>query len=131
LARRGVVWSIDVVIGLVVFAAAIVAFFILTSSRQAESPKDVLADENRAIVNALETSQELSILYLGELSTERVQALAAMNYTDLKARLGLVKDFCILFQDAEGNLLNISGVRTIGDPRINNSYEGMLHPCGT
>jgi hypothetical protein len=124
------VWSMDVIIGFTIFMAAIAAFFVFTAIQYREGTPAKLLEENRIIINALENSPELAAINLGELDEGRVQELEALPYDALKAKLGLTKDFCIVFQDAAGNVIEIAGIRSLGDPRLTYSYEGATYTCG-
>ncbi|MBS3158764.1 hypothetical protein J4206_05760 [Candidatus Woesearchaeota archaeon] len=57
---------------------------------------------------------------------------ANQNYTDTRRQLGIGKDFCIHFEDADGNILNISGRTTIGSSKINVTLDeaGTTFQCG-
>ena len=54
-----------------------------------------------------------------------------MNYRDLKGKLGIKNDFCIYFEDEDGNLVNISdlvGIQVAGIGSPNATVSGMM--CG-
>ena len=120
------------VIGLSVFIIALAAFFIYTSTNGTEiGTKERLLKENQVVLSALESSPEFAVLYRGTLDEELVRKLAAYDYETLKQKLGLTKDFCILFQDAYGNLVEVAGVHSIGSPKINYTFDGAPHSCGT
>ena len=62
-----------------------------------------------------------------ELSEDKVKSLSNMDYDEFKHTLGLKSDFCIYFEDANGNLIKIDGVEHgIGSEKI--KINGK--PCG-
>lgn len=55
----------------------------------------------------------------GEVMEEKLLMLRSKDYQEIKKSIGLQKDFCIYFQDEEGNLLNIDeDVHALGSPDI-------------
>src|SRR3989344_2398598 len=60
------------------------------------------------------------------LLEEKVENLDGMDYEEFKQALGLKSDFCIYFEDHEGNLVVIDGIKSgIGSEKIRINGE----PC--
>lgn len=54
-----------------------------------------------------------------ELLEEKVEHLDRMDYQEFKRALGLRSDFCVYFEDHEGNLVAIDGIKSgIGSEKI-------------
>ena len=54
-----------------------------------------------------------------ELSEDKVKSLSNMDYDEFKHTLGLKSDFCVYFEDANGNLIRVDSVEPgIGSGKI-------------
>jgi len=61
----------------------------------------------------------ISLVESNELSEEKVNSLSNMDYDEFKHTLGLKSDFCVYFEDANGNLIKVNGVdHGIGSEKI-------------
>ena len=124
--------SIDVVLAIALFIGILIFFVYLGSdifvpekssnpNEEAEDIMDKVLDRNgsRLVENSVVNESVLN-----DLRNE--------DYVNLKSELKVVSDFCIYFEDEEGNLMNLnnasqSGVRHgIGSEKIN--LSGV--PCG-
>ena len=125
---RAQVWSVDVLLAVVIFVAVILIFYTTMTARQKTELKDLESEaENMRI--ELEKNHELSFIVGDEIDESKLQAFirnATSNYTLLKQRLGIRGDFCIFYEDADGNLIIIDNKTGIGNPNI---IVGG-YPCG-
>jgi len=73
------------------------------------------------------TAEGTGLVQSNELLEDKVKSLSNMDYDEFKHTLGLKSDFCIYFEDANGNLIKIDGVEHgIGSEKI--KINGK--PCG-
>jgi len=73
------------------------------------------------------TAEGTGLVQSNELLEDKVKSLSNMDYDEFKHTLGLKSDFCIYFEDANGNIIKIDGVEHgIGSEKI--KINGK--PCG-
>ena len=138
---KGQAWSIDLVIGVLIFLIAVGAIYSILSSRQHEDPAP-LRIESEVIATILTNNASNQLLQVAEgnqLEMDKLGGLATRannDYELLKQELGIQNEFCIYLQDEEGNLIYITGTDGKkyagigpGDPSLNLT-ENQL-PCGT
>lgn len=120
---KGQVWSLDLVIGMLVFLLAVGTIYSFLNVRTGKDPTP-LRIESEVVATALTTGTDdpgLKVADQNQLDMNRLGTLAAeaeVNYTQLKRRLGIDHDFCIYLQDEEGNLIYVKD--TSG-----NTYAGI------
>ena len=128
-------WSYDIIVAVVLFILAFIGFYaILTSSTQTTKTGQ-LSNEGSivaTITSSTEKQTNFSFVQGDKLNTKKFDKFANQNYTDTRRQLGIGKDFCIHFEDADGNILNISGRTTIGSSKINVTLDeaGTTFQCG-
>ncbi len=122
--------SFDVLIAVVVFVAA-VAFIIYLISQYSggRANLDALIEDGEVISSQLispgtEPANDLAIVVKNRLEKEKLAELAALPYEELKAVIGVEGDFCIHFEDEDGNLVDIDERPgwvqfSIGSPNLN------------
>ena len=99
-------WSIDLIIGVIIFMLVIAIFYALLSSKHSSVVPGL--DDDARLVTAKLSGNDISSLGLikdGIVNQERYDELCDMPYDELKAELGVENDFCIYFEDADGNVL--------------------------
>ncbi len=128
--RQGQTWSVDALLAVLVFVLAIFVFvyFLLFSSNtnvieQLQSESELLS--LRLSSNTPNSSDSFAFIINNRVDKERVVELAgrastSSDYENLRAELGIRNDFCIYFEDKDGNLVSVSGetddVIGIGNP---------------
>jgi len=128
--KKAQIWSMDIIIAVTIFTVVFIGLF-LTAGIVAKGPKPgALISENDIISNALVASREnVSIVSEAEINEQALIALNAKDYRRIKEDLGISSDFCIYFEDAGGNLVEVAGITAIGDPSINISFGGVKWRC--
>lgn len=114
------IFSMDTIIGVVIFLVIFAIFFGVLSKNMQRDQKEALNEEARVIVNRL-TQQDLnpggqkdiSIIKDGVLMETDLIDFANKNYSEIKALLGVKGDFCIFFEDSQGNVMNLSNLTAI------------------
>lgn len=101
-------WSMDIMMAFIIFIGTIFVFYSIISNNQEAKTKELQEDALRVLKN-LNITQ--NITQIGELLTE--------DYPELKKKLRVKNDFCIYFEDEEGNIIEISeSVTGIGSSDI-------------
>jgi len=125
---RAQVWSIDVLLAVVIFISIILIFYVTISSNQGPKLKG-LQQEAANIKAELEKHSELSFIDSGQINYTHMQNFSdevAVNYTEIKERLGVTGEFCIFYENEQGNLVLVDNKTGIGSGGINISGT----PCG-
>jgi hypothetical protein len=122
--KKGQMWSYDIIMAVVIFTLAIGIFYSLVASSSISTKTQTLSEEGSIV--ALVTSSG------DKLNKRRYSRFINQSYDDTKSQLGLTSDFCLHFEDGEGNILNISGKTTYGSPRVNITLDatGETYNCG-
>ncbi len=126
----------------VLFILAFIGFYaILTSSTQTTKTGQ-LSNEGSivaTVTSSAERQTNVSFVQGDRLNTKKFNRFANQNYNETRRQLGIGKDFCIHFEDADGNVINITdknigltGKTTIGSSRINVTLNeaGTTFKCG-
>ena len=136
--KKGQTWSMDIVIAVVLFIAAFIIFYGLLNKAPGEQKAATLSKEGTVIVEILESEQEeskISFIEGSELRDEAFTEFTTLPYNETKALLGIQSDYCIHFEDEEGNLIAVEGVKSIGSPDLklllNDSTGTYTLECGT
>lgn len=93
----------------------------LTSSTQTTKTGQLSTEGSivATVTSSTEKQTNFSFVQGDKLNTKKFNRFVKQNYTDVRRQLGVGKDFCIHFEDAEGNVINVSGKTTIGSSKIN------------
>lgn len=105
--EKGQVWSIDVLLAVVIFVSVILIFYVTMVPRQKPQLKD-LEIESSELKLELEKNYEFGFITDDEINDARFLVFiknATTNYTALKRKLGVKGEFCIFFEDSEGNIV--------------------------
>jgi hypothetical protein len=128
--ERAQIWSIDVLLAVVIFISIIIIFYATISSNEPLSVKELQNEAERLRVE-LERNQNLGFINKDSIDPAKLDNFAALsiaNYDSVKERLGVRGDFCIYFEDENGNLMLVRDNRSgIGSASINISDT----PCGS
>lgn len=106
-------WSIDVIIGVIIFIGAFFVVYALLNSNP-ETKASNLKDEASAVVKKVTSEGSLKIVDGNEVNESKLNELKNLPYDELKRILAIEGDFCIYFEDDKGNLV-----------LIDNSYKGV------
>ena len=111
---KGQVWSIDILLAVVIFVSVILIFYVTMVPRQKPQMKD-LETESGALKLELERNNEFGFITDDEINNTRFLVFienAITNYSELKKKLGVKGEFCIFFEDSEGNIVAIGNSTT-------------------
>src|SRR3989338_8525477 len=99
----------------------------VTTLKSAEKVDVADLEQEAKILLDTVTAEGTGLVQSNELLEDKVKSLSNMDYDEFKHTLGLKSDFCIYFEDANGNLIKIDGVEHgIGSEKI--KINGK--PCG-
>jgi biopolymer transport protein ExbD len=113
---KGQVWSIDILLAVVIFVSVILIFYVTMVPRQKPQMKDLEA-ESGALKLELEKNNEFGFLIDDEVNDAKLQAFidnATANYSALKKKLGVKGEFCLFYEDSEGNVVPIGSNNLVG-----------------
>ncbi len=113
---KGQVWSIDILLAVVIFVSVILIFYVTMVPRQKPQMKDLEA-ESGALKLELEKNNEFGFLIDGEVNDTKLQAFidnATANYSALKKKMGVKGEFCLFYEDSEGNVVPIGSNNLVG-----------------
>lgn len=110
-------WSIDIVLGVIVFMAAFFIFYSLLDSNPSAKASSLKEQASSVIRQIGSEETPLSIVEDNRINISRLNELKNLTYDELKRRLRIEGDFCIYIEDEKGNLV-----------LINNSYKGIGSP---
>ncbi len=133
--NRGQVWSIDVLLGVVIFISIILVFYVTIGSNQSRGVETLEADALN-LKTGLEQNHDLGFLQediIDEAKLENFINEAEINYNKTKEKLGIRGEFCIFFEDENGNLILLQSNKTgIGSTESDDSNKVMISgiPCG-
>jgi hypothetical protein len=132
---RAQVWSIDVLLALVIFIAIILIFYTTINAKQNPKLKE-LQLEAGGLKSELEKHPDLNFINSEIINSTKMQNFTEKveeNYSAVKEQLGVRGDFCIFFEDEEGNLIPVAGKNGVQKNGIGkNSSEINItdEPCG-
>ena len=89
-------WSIDIIIAILLFVGVIFAFYWIVSGGT-ESKEEELKKDATIVLENLNITEDIS----------QIDELREEDYQDLKRKLRVENEFCVYFEDEEGNLVYI------------------------
>ncbi len=113
--------SADALVAIALFMVAVIFFFAISSDDQDEESVKNLQSESSKLVSSLSGSKNTSDSFLvgSKINERKLEELSEMGYGNLKDAFGIGADFCIHFEDEDGNVLNVSGNKTgLGDSLV-------------
>ncbi len=119
--KKDIVTSKNIALFALIFTFLVVFKIILNN------PESIITSENNdfeqqanLIMEVLSNGNDrLKLNEENELLSEKVEHLDEIGYHEFKKELGLQSDFCIYFEDHEGNLVTINGMKSgIGSEKI-------------
>ncbi len=107
---KGQTWSTDAIIAVVIFVVVFMAFMYITG-RSSESKKiDIFTEDASKIPGLFAQSKNNSFTFVegNKINKEKLENLTNLTYQQLKSELGIKSDFCIHFEDENGNVVFIN-----------------------
>jgi hypothetical protein len=132
LTKKSQIWGFEFFIGFIIFMGAIFLFY--NYSNNLSNLQEVTAEEliidGKSISNYLMSAglpsgwnaSNVSMIGLTDgfyhLNVTKLASFSEMDYGQKKNLLSSVNDFLVFFQDRNGTLLEINGIREIGKPGV-------------
>jgi hypothetical protein len=115
--KKAQTWSVDLVLGVVIFLLIVVIIYsLIASGPSKESQLRDDADKIYLYLNENENNQDIPDLINGSaISEEELGKLYDESYDDLKQKLGITSDFCIIVVTDNNALVNVNGKSSIGN----------------
>jgi hypothetical protein len=129
--KRAQVWSIDVLLAVVIFVSVILIFYVTMIPKQNPKMKDLEVESERLKLE-LEKNNEFGFLVNDEINDAKFLifiANATDNYTALKKKLGVKGEFCLFYEDSEGNIVPVGPNSLVGVG--NSSFIIANDNCGS
>ncbi len=105
----------------IIFACILIIVFLIAVKiieEQQTYPDKRLRQDAEKLLTAITTSS-LRIIDSNQVDVEKIEEMTKIDYLTLKNELGIKSDFCIHFEDDEGNVIKINGMGVgIGSPKI-------------
>jgi len=123
--RKAQAWSSDLLIAGAIFLVGIIIFLYVISGVSTTKSIDALLKDANIISDFVVSTVADPCSFVDDnvLKAPMLAQCAAFTYSQLKTRMRADADFCIHFEDDEGNLINISAITGregigIGDSRL-------------
>lgn len=97
----------DVLIAIVIFILSFIIIYSIANEKTDSGVHDFFQTAEIISDEANLDKSNLSVVSSGEINETKIRDLAEIEYEDLKDRLDINKDFCIYFEDEDGNLIQI------------------------
>ena len=110
-------WSVDVVLGSIIFIVAFFAFYSLLNANTNPTVDDLKNDAATVIREVATDDSRFSVVHNNEVNITRIMELKNYTYDELKMIMRIQSDFCIYFENEKGVVV-----------LINNSYKGVGAP---
>ena len=113
-------WSIDVVLGIIIFMVAFFIFYSILNSNPNATASNLKEQASIIIKQTTAEGSAVAIIDNQELNITKFSQLKNLSYDELKRTLRVEGDFCIYLEDEQGNILLVNNsYRGIGSPNIN------------
>ncbi len=115
--KKGQTWSLDLIIGVVLFLLLLVIVYSLLSTKPTQ--ETVLRSDADKILTRLDSvnnpAEKLPKVISGnDISSEELAVLYSMSYDELKAEFGAKGEFCIVVVDDFDSLVQVNNSYSIG-----------------
>ncbi|MBS3132875.1 hypothetical protein J4470_01955 [Candidatus Woesearchaeota archaeon] len=106
--------SADAFIAIALFMIVLIFFFSFSSDKTSEIKVKDLQSESSKLASAVSVvrNETSSFVEGTKVKVDSLEGASGMTYSQLKDAFGLEADFCIHFEDSEGNIINVTGNRT-------------------
>ena len=112
-------WSIDFVLAIFIFVSALIIFYSILNSGSNEKAELLQKDAYLVIRETSNENLPLTIVEKDTVNETKLDALVQKDYNEIRREIGVQNDFCIHFEDENGNVIPIKeGVVGVGSPNI-------------
>ena len=130
LLKKGQNWSLDLVLGIIIFLLVLGVFYLLLSKSSSTDIKG-MKDKGNSVLNFLDSDKSDSSFAFIQGNSVNITKLETLynspdEYEKLKQDLGLTGDFCIVLEDSNGRIVVLGDYYGFGSQGLN--VSGCL--CG-
>ncbi len=134
--------SMDLLLGLTVFLVIFIAIFGFINYLAKEAVPENLKAESELVLASIEAQNNpIGFIENNQINEEKLDTIAnPQSYENLRSVIGTKYNFCIYFEDENGNLLNLNGDIAdiendqvgIGDASLDDADNLKINniPCG-
>jgi hypothetical protein len=115
--KQAQIFSLDTIIGVVIFLVVFTIFFGIISKNAENEGVQGLSNQGEQLINQMTIAQgdgaqnKILIIDNGQLDEDKLQNFAdTFDYDTLKTELGIDGEFCIFFEDENGNIVDMSDI---------------------
>lgn len=107
--KKSQIFSIDSAMAIFILIAGLTLLIVGISQLMRTNKIEIIEKDLENIPMSLSTNNpEINLIQENRINKEVLHNMLNMSYEELKIKLGSTKDFCIIFLDNQGNLINIS-----------------------
>ena len=116
----------DIMLAVIIFLGTVFFFYAVLNTSQGSKADELQDEASKVLTGILSEDSGVGITDGNKINTTKLEELLG-NYSGLKSKLKAKNDFCIYFEDEEGNIMYINATYTgLGSGIINVSDV----PCG-
>ena len=124
--RNSQAWSLDVMLAVIIFIGTVFFFYAILDTTQGTKAEELQDEASKVLTGISSEDSGVGIMDGNKINTTKLEELLG-NYSSIKSKLKVENDFCIYFEDEDGNILYINATTTgLGSGIINVSDI----PCG-
>ena len=106
--RKSQAWSLDIMLAVVIFLGTIFFFYIILNSSQGNKASELEDEASIVIQGVISEDSEFGITDGNEIDIDKLEELLGMDYSEIKTKLRVQNEFCIFFEDNDGNVIYIN-----------------------
>jgi len=132
--KQGQAWSMDLVVGVLIFllVAGIIYSLLIDRDSNDVGPLRLESEVIATKLTADSSGENLAVAENNVLDSTKLVELADKDYEQLKSELGVQREFCVFLTDDSGNLVYIAatGKKFNGVGSNDGNYNLSGVPCG-
>ena len=122
-------FSMDIMVALGIFIIGVIVFLYLVIGNSSKDVSDRLATDSENLPQRLiapdeYTTTNTTFVVENKVDTQRLNKTMTRPYNELKREMDITSDFCIHFEDENGNIVDLDEasnymVYSMGNPKLN------------
>ena len=116
--KKSQTWSIDIMVAILAFIGTIFVFYAIFAGNQESTAEDLEKDASKVLKGISSEDSGVGIMDGIEVDEAKLQQLLGEDYSTIKEKMRVDKDFCIFLEDEEGNIIYVSNKPGIGSDKI-------------
>ena len=124
--RNSQAFSMDIMLAVIIFIGTIFFFYAILDTTQGTKADELQSEASKILKDMLSKDSDVRITDGTKINSTKLEELLG-NYSEIKSKLKVKNDFCIYFEDENGNIIYVNTTYTgLGSGIINVSDI----PCG-